>query len=158
MKKEIKKQQVAVGAFMVAVFAITAIVASSSDLSLTRTASAGYGSDTGQRNRSEAARRREERARNKKHHKSSQKTSEQKVEEFSGFNNPQAIEAYRTVSALKKTNPSRFRALEIIFNKYNKVGGRLRVQPSAQTVAAINQFRNYNGYSIYLNHLARLKK
>lgn len=204
------KLQSFVGIFLVAIFVVSSVVVSKSDLSLIRTAIAGYGggidvtnatnavvkaedtekqsdlnsaqvlvsalSDpaddavkTSLQNRintlqkkidnDRADRNREKKNHNKKSNKkSSQVTVQKKVAEFAIHNNAKDIASYRKVSAIKKANPAQFRNLQSVFNKYNKVGGKLKVQPSAQTVSAINMFRGYNGYSAYLNYVGKLKK
>jgi len=141
------KLQSFVGVFLVAVFVLSTVAVSKSDLSLVRIAAAGYGNDNGGNHKKQ-----------KKHKKVSQVKVQKKIAEFKIHNNAKDIDSYRRVSAIKKSNPAQFKALQNVFNKYNKVGGKLKVQPSAQTVSAINMFRGYNGYSAYLNYVGKLKK
>lgn len=158
-KMKSTKVQTIVGISLVAVFVISAVATSGSGLSLNRVASAGYGSnDNGQDHKSAAERKKAERKRNKKGNKVSQKTVVAKVAEFKAYNAPQHQAAFRTVSNIKRVNPTRFRAIENVFKKYNTVSGRLRVQPSRQTLSVINQYRSYDGYSKYLNYANKLKK
>lgn len=143
-----KKFQTIAGILMVAAFAFTTAFADSSLFSLNRTASAGYGSDSGHHKKKK---------KKKKKKKTSQKTIQKKVAEFRYFNNPRSIAAYRTVSALKQNNPARFKALQQIFKKYNTAGGRLKVKPNVQTLNSINTYRSYEGYAMYLKYVAKLK-
>jgi hypothetical protein len=146
-----KKIQSIVGVLLIAAFMVSGLV-----LTLdTNTASAATGCDYNGNN-CDSTHHHKKKAKKKK--KTSQVTVQKKVAEFGVYNNARSISAYRTVSAIKKSNPARFRALQSIFNKYNTVGGRLKVRPTVQTVSAINLFRSYDGYSRYLSYVGKLKK
>jgi len=148
MQAKIKstKWQTAIGIIIVAAFIVSTFAVAPS-LSLNRIASAGYGSSSHHKSKKK-----------KKKTTSSQTTIQKKVNDFQPFNTVASISAYRTVAALRSSNPARFKALQNLFNRYYTVGGRLKVQPSPQTVAALNQYRSYTGYAAYLNYLGKLKK
>lgn len=161
MQKNVKskKIQTTIGIFLVAVFVASSVGANGS-FSVIRSAFAGYGYSGGSEITPPAAT-----TTSSKHHhhkkkkkKTSQTTVVKKVAQFKVFQTPANVRAYNTVSAIKKTNPSKFRALQNVFNRYTTVSGKLRVQPNAQTLASINMFRSYNGYSTYLNYVSKLKK
>jgi|GEM_PF-6647432 len=145
-----KKIKSIVGVILVAVFMVSGLALAVN----TNTASAGTynygGTNSGHKHHKK----------HKKHKKkkASQATVRKKIAEFRGFNTPQSIAAYNRVSAIKKANPAQFRNLQRIFNQYNRVGGKLKVRPSVQTVSAINMFRSYNGYGMYVKYMGKLKK
>ena len=144
-----KRTQTIVGVLFVAVFMFGSVAFGGDGLSLIRKASAGYGSDSGDSGHHHHK---------KKKKKISQAKVLQKVNEFKGYNTPANISAYNRIVAIKKASPAKFRAMENVYQRYARVGGRLKVRPSVQTISAINMFKSYNGYATYLNYVAKLKK
>jgi hypothetical protein len=86
--------------------------------------------------------------------KAAKKLAAKKVVEFGVFTAPQHQSAFRTVSAIRKTNPAKFAAMAKAFKQYNTVSGKLKTRPSA----AVSMFSSFNGYNMYLKYASRIKK